>query len=77
MGNRIHNDMTNLQLDLPLFLDKLISRRPAGIRRMSHVMLIADLSKPHELHLIVAAGENVSGVVVALGDVRPYGFPKC
>ena len=77
MGNRIHNDMTNLQLDLPLFLDKLIPRGPAGIRRMSHVMLITDLSKPHELHLIVATGENVGGVVVTLGDVRPNGFPKC
>ena len=77
MSNRIHNDMTDLQLDQPFFLDKLIPRRPAGIRRMSHVMLIADLSKTHELHLIVAVGENVGGVMIALGDVRPYGFPKC
>ena len=76
MSNRINNNMTELQLDHPIILHKLVPRRPARLGLMSRMVLIRDLPKRHQRHLIVAIAEDLRGAVVAAGDVRPDCFAE-
>ena len=73
-GAQIHpNDMIPRHLDLPTFLRQPHHSSPVSARFMPVIVLVSYIAVDHDVHLIIAVGVDVDGLVVAVGDVRSDG----